>query len=113
MASPITMVEPAPPHRESITGEILNEPIGPSDAVGKWMPRVLQAAVGGGIAALLYFGFPVVRALADNALLMLVLPPVLGGVRWWFRHRVWPDDLPRDTDRRSRRPWASTLRVRP
>ena len=107
------MVEPVPPHRETITGEIPNEPSGPSDAVGKWMLRVLQGAAGVGIALLLYRNFPAVRALADNALFMLVFPAVLGGARWWFRHRTWPDDLPRDPDRRSPRPWASTLGVRP
>lgn len=107
------MVEPAAPHRVSITGEILNEPSGPSDAVGKWMPRVLLGAAYGGIALLLYFNVPAVPALVDNDLLMLVLPAVLWGARWWFLHRTWPDDLPRDTDRRSRRPWASTLGVRP
>ncbi len=104
------MVEPEPPHRESITGEILNEPSGPSDAVGKWMPRVLLAAAYGGIVLLLYFNVPAVPALLDNDLLMLVLPAVLWGARWWFLHRVWPDDLPRDTDRRSRRPWAVHFR---
>jgi hypothetical protein len=107
------MVESAPPHRLSITGEILNEPVEPSDAVGKWMPRLLQAAAGLGIAALLYFGSPAVRAIIDNTPLMLVLSAVLGGAQWWFRNRVWPDDLPRDTDRRSRRPWASPPGIRP
>lgn len=105
------MVEPAPPHRESITGEIPNEPVEPSDAVGKWMPRGLQAAAFAGVAALLYFGSPAVRAIIDNAPLMLVLPAVLGGARWWFRNRVWPDD-PRDADRRSRRPWAPPPGIR-
>ena len=95
----------------SITGEILTEPVEPSDAVGKWMPRVLLAAAYGGTALLLYFNVPAVRALVDNDLLMLVLPVVLWGAQWWFRNRVWPDD-PRDTDRRSRRPWASRLGVR-
>ncbi|MDE0004919.1 MAG: hypothetical protein OXQ29_19690 [Rhodospirillaceae bacterium] len=106
------MVEPAPPHRVSITGEILDEPVEPSDAVGKWMRPVLLAAAYGGTALLLYFNVPAVRALVDNQLLMLVLPAVLWGARWWFLNRVWPDDLPRDTDRRSRRPWASRLGVR-
>ena len=106
------MVEPAPPHRESITGEILNEPVEPSDAVGKWMPRGLRAAVAVGLGALLYFGSPAVRAIIDNAPLMLVLSGVLGAAQWWFRNRVWPDD-PRDTDRRSRRPWASPPGARP
>ena len=101
------------PHRVSITGEIPNEPTGPSDAVGKWMPRVLLAAAYMGIALLLYLNVPAVPAIFDNDLLMLVLPAVLWGARWWFLNRTWPDDLPRDTDRRSRRPWASTLGVRP
>ena len=98
------MVEPAAPHRVSITGDILNEPSGPSDAVGKRMPQVLLAAAYGGLALLLYFNVPAVRALFDNDLLMLVLPAVLWGARWWFLNRMWPDDLPRDTDRRLRRP---------
>ena len=104
------MVEPVPPHRESITGEVLNQPVEPS---GKWTVRVLPAAAYGGIALLLYFNVPAVPAIVDNELLMLVLPAVLWGARWWFLNRVWPDDLPRDADRRSRRPWGSTLGVRP
>ncbi len=61
---------------------------------------------------MLYLDVPCLPALVDNDLLMLVLPVVLWGARWWFRNRVWRDDLPRDTYRRSRRPWASTLGVR-
>ena len=106
------MVEPEPPHRVSIAGEIPNEPVEPSDAAGKWMPRVLLAAAYAGPALLLYFNIPAVRGLVDNDLLMLVLPAVLWGAQWWFRNRVWPDD-PRDTDRHSRRPWASPPGVRP
>ena len=106
------MVEPEPPHRVSITGEILNEPVEPSDAVGRWMLRGLQAAAALGFGALLYFGSPALRAIIDNAPLMLALSAVLGAARWWFRNRVWPDD-PRDMDRRSRRPWTSPPGVRP
>ena len=86
----------------SITGEVLNEPLEPSDAVGKWMSQGLLAAAYGGTALLLYLKVPAVGALVDNELLMLVLPAVLWGARWWFLNRVWPND-PRDSLRRDER----------
>ncbi len=55
------MVEPVPPHRESITGEVLNEPSGPSDAVGKRMPQVLLAVAYMGIALCCISMFPACR----------------------------------------------------
>ena len=67
--------------------------------VDKWMPRLLWTAAAVGIAVLAYRNFPWFRSLADNPEFMLVFPLVLAGVRWWFRHVVWPVDLPGDTSR--------------
>ncbi len=68
-------------------------------AIDKWMRRLLWTAAAVGIAVLAYRNFPWFRSLADNPLFMLVFPPVLAGVRWWFRNVVWPADLPGDTGR--------------
>ena len=70
-----------------------------SSAVDKWMPRLwwAVATVGGAVSA--YRNFPWFRSLADNFVFMLVFPPVLAGVRWWFRNVAWPADLPGDTGR--------------
>ena len=68
-----------------------------SNAVDKWMPRLLWAAAAVGIAVLAYRNFPWFRSLADNPVFMLVFPLVLAGVRWWFRNVVWPADPAGDT----------------
>ncbi len=90
------MAERLPP-REGVTGAVLNQPLGPSRGL-PWSTRVLLVAAASAISVLLYGNSPLVRALSDNFLLTLVLPTVLWAARWWFRHRVWPDDLPRDKD---------------
>ncbi len=84
--------------REGVTGAVPNQPLGPSRGLPRSTKVLLLA-----FAVLLYRNSPLVRALYDNAWLMLAVPPVLAAVRWWFRHRVWPDDLPRDLDRPARR----------
>ena len=98
------VAEQEPPRADGDGGAVANRPVEPSGIAAGWMPRTLMLAAAVGVGWLIYP--PAVRSLFDawqslagNDLVWL-LSGVALAARWWFRNVVWPDDLPRGTQRR-------------